>query len=75
MHESVGRTWHLKIFYCLNSLGTSWDAKNILKIFLDNKKFWGAKSGPLTHASAVKYVNMYILLGTEIRYNKCQIRR
>ena len=23
MHESVGRTWHLKNFYCPNSLGTS----------------------------------------------------
>ena len=22
----------------------------------DNKKFWGAKSGPLTHASAVKHL-------------------
>ena len=31
MHESVGQTWHLKNFYCPNSLGTSWDAKNILK--------------------------------------------
>ena len=30
----------------------------------DNKKFWGAKSDQLTHASAVKYVNMYIQLGT-----------
>ena len=94
MHEWVGRTWHL------NSLGTSWDAKNILKIFFyfahftheyynitkfcqnwiknkkflpifsryflhlmrylnfwDNKIFWGAKFGPLTHASSVKSYN------------------
>ena len=33
MHESVGQIWHLKNFYCPNSLGTSWDAKNILKKF------------------------------------------
>ena len=33
MYEWVGQTWHLKIFYCHNSLGTSWDAKNILKKF------------------------------------------
>ena len=34
MHEWVGQTWHLKNFYCPNSLGTSLDAKNILKNFL-----------------------------------------
>ena len=33
MHESVGQIWHLKNYYCPNSLGTSWDAKNILKKF------------------------------------------
>ena len=33
IHEWVGRTWHLKNFYCPKSLGTSWDAKNILKNF------------------------------------------
>ena len=33
MHEWVGQTWHLKNFYCPNSLGISWDAKNILKNF------------------------------------------
>ena len=25
----------------------------------DNKNFWGAKSGPLTHAWAVKYIKFY----------------
>ena len=33
MHEWVGRTWHLKIFYCPNRLGISWDAK----------KYWNRK--------------------------------
>ena len=32
--DTPGQIWHLKIFYCPNSLGTSWDEKNILKIFL-----------------------------------------
>ena len=32
MHEWVGRTWHLKNFYCPKSLGTSWDAQHVNKI-------------------------------------------
>ena len=40
MHESVGQIWHLKNFYCPNSLGTSWDAKNILKKFFILLSFW-----------------------------------
>ena len=40
MHESVGHIWHLKNFYCPNSLGTSWDAKNILKKIFILLSFW-----------------------------------
>ena len=28
--------------------------------YWDNKNFWGAKSGPLTHASSVKFIQKYV---------------
>ena len=66
MHESVGQIWHLKNFYCPMSISeTKQDKKFFSRYFLhlmrylnywDHKNFWGAKSGPLTHAWAVKCV-------------------
>ena len=40
MQERVGQIWHLKNFYCPNSLGTSWDAKNIFKKIFILLSFW-----------------------------------
>ena len=40
--EAYLHTYFLHLIRCLN--------------FWDNKKFWGAKSGPLTHASAVNQI-------------------